>query len=113
MRQPRQRAASWSAIRALRWISSVGLLIGVAWLSQGLYFDQPLRAQTSGYTVEGNIIRDPQGQPIQLHGINWFGFETHEHVVHGLWARNWQSMIVQMKELGFNAIRVPFCPATL
>jgi endoglucanase len=113
MRQPRQRAADWSAIRALRWISSVGLLIGVVWLSQGLYFDQPLHAQTSGYTVEGNIIRDPQGQPIQLHGINWFGFETQEHVVHGLWARNWQSMIVQMKELGFNAIRVPFCPATL
>ena len=33
--------------------------------------------------------------------------------MHGLWARNWKDMIEQIKGLGFTAIRLPFCPATL
>jgi endoglucanase len=70
-------------------------------------------AQTPGYTVQAGAIHDPQGSPVQLRGVNWFGFETGDHVVHGLWARNWQAMIAQIKELGFNAVRLPFCPATL
>lgn len=48
----------------------------------------PTLAQTVGYTVQGGVVRDPQGNPIQLRGVNWFGFETDIHVVHGLWARN-------------------------
>ncbi|NPA22303.1 MAG: cellulase family glycosylhydrolase [Candidatus Micrarchaeota archaeon] len=48
-------------------------------------------------------------EPLYLRGVNWFGFETEDHVVHGLWARNYQDMLDQMKELGFNAIRLPFC----
>jgi len=71
------------------------------------------RAQTPGYTVQAGAIHDPQGNPVQLRGVNWFGFETGDHVVHGLWARNWRDMIAQMKSLGFNAVRLPFCPATL
>jgi aryl-phospho-beta-D-glucosidase BglC (GH1 family) len=64
------------------------------------------------YTAStGNVYQD--NLPIKLKGINWFGFETNDHVVHGLWARNWQSMIIQMKSLGFNAVRLPICPATL
>jgi len=74
---------------------------------------QPVLAQSSGYTVTGTVIRDPQNGPIQLRGVNWFGFEVPDHVVHGLWARNWQDMIAQMKGLGFNAVRVPICPPTL
>lgn len=67
----------------------------------------------SGYTVVGGTIRSPQGDPVQLRGVNWFGFEVNDHVVHGLWARNWQEMILQMKQLGFNAVRLPVCPPTL
>ncbi|WJM85514.1 cellulase family glycosylhydrolase [Dickeya chrysanthemi] len=33
--------------------------------------------------------------------------------MHGLWARNWKDMIIQIQGLGFNAVRLPFCPATL
>ena len=33
--------------------------------------------------------------------------------MHGLWARNWKEMAQQIKDTGFNAVRVPFCPATL
>ncbi len=67
----------------------------------------------AGFTVDGNDIVDGTGQRIQLRGVNWFGFETQNYVVHGLWTRNWQEMIAQMKTLGFNAVRLPFCPDTL
>jgi endoglucanase len=50
---------------------------------------------------------------VPIRGVNWFGFETPDHVVHGLWVRPWKSMITQMKTLGFNAVRIPVCPASL
>jgi endoglucanase len=48
-----------------------------------------------------------------MRGVNWFGFETQDGIAHGLWARGYKDMIAQMKELGFNAVRLPFCPKTL
>ncbi len=66
----------------------------------------------TGYTVSGGKIFK-QGAQIKLKGVNWFGFETDTHVVHGLWARGYKEMITQMKNLGFNAVRVPVCPATI
>jgi len=65
------------------------------------------------YSVENGKLYDDQGQAVQLRGVNWFGFETTNYTVHGLWARNWRDMIVQMQGLGFNAVRLPFCPTTL
>ncbi len=50
---------------------------------------------------------------INLYGVNYFGFETPNHVVHGLWSRNYKDMIRQIKSLGFNAIRLPFCTYTI
>lgn len=67
----------------------------------------------AGYKVEYGRIHDDSNNPVQLRGVNWFGFELNDHVVHGLWTREWKSMITQMKSLGFNAVRLPFCPATL
>lgn len=67
---------------------------------------------TSGYTTRANtILKD--GTSIQLHGVSWFGFETGTHALHGLWAVNWKDSIAQMKGLGFNSVRIPFCPDTL
>jgi len=67
---------------------------------------------STGFTVSANQVYD-NGEAINLFGINWFGFETNEHVVHGLWERNYEEVIAQMQELGFNAMRIPFCPETL
>lgn len=67
----------------------------------------------NGYRVSGNQIYDAANNAVQLRGVNWFGFETETRVVHGLWARNWKEMIAQMKSANFNAVRIPFCPATL
>lgn len=69
-------------------------------------------AETPGYRVAGQQIL--QGDtPVQLRGINWFGFETELHTVHGLWQRNWQETIAQMQGLKINAVRIPLCPASL
>ncbi|MCI0482398.1 MAG: cellulase family glycosylhydrolase, partial [Candidatus Dadabacteria bacterium] len=66
-----------------------------------------------GYnTLEGKLY-DEGGERVNLYGVSWFGFETGDHVVHGLWARNWKDMITQIKGLGFTAVRLPFCPAPL
>ena len=65
------------------------------------------------YEISAGKVLNDAGQPVQLRGVNWFGFETHNNVVHGLWARNWKDMITQMQGQGFNAVRLPFCPTTL
>ncbi|MEV6943990.1 cellulase family glycosylhydrolase [Streptomyces sp. NPDC051172] len=58
--------------------------------------------------TSGRQILDAAGQPVRIAGINWFGFETANHVVHGLWSRDYKSMIDQMKSLGYNTIRLPY-----
>jgi endoglucanase len=73
--------------------------------SKGLY--------KAPFHVKGKKILDVNGKVVSMHGVNWFGFETQDSIVHGLWARSYQDMVKQMKELGFNAVRLPFCPKTL
>ena len=69
---------------------------------------------TAGYRVQSGRIYDSSNQEIQLRGVNWFGFqETRDYIVHGLWTRNWRSQIKQMKNIGVNAVRLPFCPDVL
>ena len=45
----------------------------------------------------------------RLTGVNWFGFETTNFSPHGLWARDYKSMVRQIKDLGFNCVRLPWC----
>ena len=66
-----------------------------------------------GYTASNGQIYDASGQRVVLRGVNWFGFEGGGHVAHGLWGRNWHSMLTQIKSTGFNAVRLPICPASL
>ncbi|MFF5498267.1 cellulase family glycosylhydrolase [Streptomyces aquilus] len=66
-------------------------------------------AAGAGYWhTSGRQILDANGQAVRVAGINWFGFETSNHVVHGLWSRDYKSMIDQMKSLGYNTLRIPF-----
>lgn len=66
-------------------------------------------APGAGYWhTSGRQILDAAGQPVRIAGINWFGFETANYVVHGLWSRDYKSMIDQMKSLGYNTIRLPY-----
>jgi endoglucanase len=58
-------------------------------------------------TWNGRIV-DASGQPVRLHGVNWFGLETPNFAPHGIWKRDWRGMMRQMRELGFNLIRLPY-----
>lgn len=59
-------------------------------------------------TTSGNQILDSTGTPVEIRAVNWFGLETDIETPHGLWTRNLEDMMDQMKAEGFNAIRLPF-----
>lgn len=48
------------------------------------------------------------GEKMRLTGVNWFGFETSNKAPHGLWSRDYKSMLDQIKAVGFNSIRMPW-----
>lgn len=58
--------------------------------------------------TDGATIRDSSGQEVTLSGLNWFGLETETLAPHGLWARNYQDMLDQIVQLGYNCLRLPF-----
>jgi endoglucanase len=71
----------------------------------------PQHAQAAGtgyWHTSGNQILDSNNQPVRIAGINWFGFETANYTVHGLWTRNYQDVLNQIKGLGYNLIRLPY-----
>jgi endoglucanase len=72
---------------------------------------QTSTAQAAGvgfYHTSGNLILDSNNQPVRMAGVNWFGFETANFTVHGLWTRDYRDMMNQMKSLGYNTIRLPY-----
>jgi endoglucanase len=60
-------------------------------------------------STNGNKLIDKRGQTVYLSGINWFGFETGNMFPHGIWTRDMKSVLKQVKDLGFNTIRIPWC----
>ena len=63
----------------------------------------------SGYWhTSGNQILDSAGTPVRIAGINWYGFETPDEIAHGLWAQDYHAIINDIKNLGYNTIRIPF-----
>ncbi|HEU4734447.1 MAG TPA: cellulase family glycosylhydrolase [Kofleriaceae bacterium] len=67
----------------------------------------------AGYTaVGGRLFKD--GSEIKLFGLNWFGLETSNHVLHGLWTgRPLADFLADIKSKGFNALRFPVSPETI
>lgn len=66
-------------------------------------------APGAGYWhTSGRQLLDAANHPVRVAGINWFGFETSNYVPHGLWSRDYKSMIDQMQSLGYNTIRLPY-----
>lgn len=63
---------------------------------------------TTGFLhTSGSRILDADGRPVRLTGVSWFGLETPNFVPHGLWARPLASFLDQIRDLGFNCVRVP------
>lgn len=67
----------------------------------------------TGFTVAGQrIFKD--GSEIKLFGLNWFGLETTNHVLHGLWTgRGLADFLTDFKSKGFTALRLPLSPETI
>jgi endoglucanase len=66
-------------------------------------------AQGTGYWhTSGNKILDSNGNEVRMAGINWYGFETPDYLVHGLWAQDYHTVLNTIKSLGYNVIRIPF-----
>jgi endoglucanase len=76
---------------------------------------QQVEAQSSsGYLrTSGNKIVNSSGAVVAFSGVNWFGFETANYAPHGLWSRNMEQMLDQIKSKGYNSIRLPFANAML
>lgn len=74
---------------------------------------QPAQVSPGYLRTSGSRIVDSTGATVGLSGLNWFGFETDTNAPHGLWARNWQEMLDQVQDLGYNTLRIPFSNAML
>jgi len=64
-------------------------------------------------TTANGKLYDATGKQVRLTGVNWFGFETAQLAPHGLWSRDCKSMLMQMKDVGFNCVRLPWTNAML
>lgn len=70
----------------------------------------PAPGQSPGFLhVSGSELRDDRNRSVRLTGVNWFGFETSNLSPHGLWARDYRSMLRQIADVGFNTVRIPWC----
>ncbi len=68
------------------------------------------RASAQNYLhTQGAKIVDSSGSVVRLTGLNWFGLETSTYCPHGLWVRPMGSILDQVKSLGYNCLRVPYC----
>ena len=56
---------------------------------------------------KNHMIRD-NGLPWHIQGISWFGFETQDMVMNGLWSHPMTFYMDLLQQEGFNAMRVPF-----
>ena len=69
----------------------------------------PAASTGAGYWhTSGNQILDSGGNPVRIAGINWYGFETPDEIAHGLWAQDYRAIIADIRNLGYNTIRIPF-----
>lgn len=77
---------------------SISLLLLFSFSSSGSYL-----------TAKGSKLYNNKGETVRLTGVNWFGFETTNMFPHGLWARDYHGVLNQVREMGFNCLRIPFC----
>ncbi|MFW5703957.1 MAG: cellulose binding domain-containing protein [Patescibacteria group bacterium] len=98
-------------LRSLTLVVAFFLIIGFGYF----FLSQAQKSQASeigsGYwSTQGNQIIDENGAPVRIAGVNWFGLETETFAPHGLWGggRNYKDMLDQIKDLGYNTIRLPY-----
>jgi endoglucanase len=68
-------------------------------------------ASAAGWTTSGPRIVSSGGSEFRITGINWYGFETRDGVAHGLYAQDFHAVVDQVKQYGYNTIRIPWSNA--
>ncbi|MEO5888136.1 MAG: cellulase family glycosylhydrolase [Anaerolineales bacterium] len=71
----------------------------------------PVSGVPGGWRTNGTQILNPSNQPFLISGVNWYGFETRDNVVHGMWTKDYKYILNQVKQYGFNTVRLPFSNA--
>ena len=112
-----QRRTGSNANSKMIWVGfALALLLhtGFAWLSPSpvAALSPPIRIELPLSTSSSKIV-DATGKPVILRGVNWFGIETPLHAPDGLWKRDYKDMLVQIKSLGYNMIRLPYSVQSL
>src|SRR3569833_514206 len=87
-----------------RWLTATAALTAAL----ACFVSQKCQAQNYLHT-SGSKIVDSSGNVVRLTGLNWFGLETGNYSPHGLWTRSMSSYLDQIKSLGYNCLRVPYC----
>ncbi|MGH3416618.1 MAG: cellulase family glycosylhydrolase, partial [Actinocrinis sp.] len=99
----RRRPAALSALAVGTVLAALSaLLVGLGPLARA--------AGTVGsgfWHTSGNKILDSNGNQVRIAGINWYGFETPDEIAHGLWVQDYHTVIDDIKNLGYNTIRIP------
>ncbi|MCC5951062.1 MAG: cellulase family glycosylhydrolase [Acidimicrobiia bacterium] len=93
----------------------ITLVVAVVALVAAACEPAPPQQQTivAPLATDGARIVDANGDTVVLRGVNWFGFETEINVVHGLWVRDYRSMLEQIAGLGYDTIRLPWSVQSL
>lgn len=76
--------------------------------SHGTVLARPNDSGAGYWHTNGNQILDASNQSVRVAGINWFGMETATYAPHGLWTRDYRSMMDQIKLQGYNTLRLPY-----
>jgi endoglucanase len=66
----------------------------------------PLSA--TGWHTSGAQIYTPTGVQFNISGVNWYGAETTTLAPDGMWTQDYTSILNQIKQYGFNTIRLPY-----
>ena len=87
--------------RNLAWLFTIVLLLGCG--------DSVASAQTAfPLHTAGQYMVDSNGYRVRLNAFNWYGTESTDYVVAGLQTASLQSIVDEIKSLGFNAVRLPW-----
>ena len=87
---------------------------GLLWLTLSvpatlLFTARPALSQYTGYWhTSGSQILDSSGKAVRISGVNWYGFETTNGVVHGLASQDYHTILTTIHALGYNTVRLPF-----
>lgn len=63
---------------------------------------------SNAWKVKNGIVYDNQNKEFNISGISWFGFETQDFVVNGLWSHPIEWYLDLVKANNFNTLRIPF-----